>query len=388
MSNIELESESEEIAAPDAAAIRQQVEFYFSDANLQRDTFLRGHITRDDEGYVDLKLIASFKKMKALSGGERVALESIADALEGSDVVGLNDDRLRVRRFEPLPTPKQKNKPAFRTVVVMGMPDAMQDPADTTGLEAMFSSVGAIERVLVLGNDEQNDGEFGKKYCRKHPAFRAREPIGIVQYSTQAEACDACEKLDESKTSWRGGMGVLLLEQGAEWKKREREKRAAEKSAREERQAEVLAERDAKKKAQAEAADKGTGGKLQSTLSGLAAAVEAGAKPPAQRKRLQLTKRGAGSGAGAAVAAKRKPDTGGSSTTSNDGKCDESEALLLAKGPSGYGRDRRGFGAHWRKDHPWRGPDGQEQCVFRHILSVDFAASLRHAILCKTDAVM
>ena len=43
--------------------IAKQVEFYFSDANILKDTFLLKHVRRNKEGYVSLKLIASFRKV-------------------------------------------------------------------------------------------------------------------------------------------------------------------------------------------------------------------------------------------------------------------------------------------------------------------------------------
>ena len=44
-----------------------QVEFYFSDANICKDKFLLKHVKRNKEGYVSLKLISSFKRIKHLT---------------------------------------------------------------------------------------------------------------------------------------------------------------------------------------------------------------------------------------------------------------------------------------------------------------------------------
>merc|ERR1712106_742410 len=46
--------------------ITQQVEFYFSDANITKDKFLLKHVKRNKEGFVSLKLISSFKRVKHL----------------------------------------------------------------------------------------------------------------------------------------------------------------------------------------------------------------------------------------------------------------------------------------------------------------------------------
>ena len=62
--------ESAEWTPPDEELknkIIKQVEFYFSDANITKDAFLLKHVRRNKEGYVSLKLITSFKKVKSLS---------------------------------------------------------------------------------------------------------------------------------------------------------------------------------------------------------------------------------------------------------------------------------------------------------------------------------
>lgn len=48
------------------AAILKQVEFYFSDANLPSDEFMRKQVARQPDGFVPLGIIAGFKRMKAL----------------------------------------------------------------------------------------------------------------------------------------------------------------------------------------------------------------------------------------------------------------------------------------------------------------------------------
>ena len=44
-----------------------QVEFYFGDANITKDKFLLKHVKRNKEGFVSLKLISSFKRVKHLT---------------------------------------------------------------------------------------------------------------------------------------------------------------------------------------------------------------------------------------------------------------------------------------------------------------------------------
>jgi len=72
--------------------IRQQVEFYFSEENLPKDVFLLKQIEKDKtkEGFVSLKVIAGFPKMKRLTHD----LGAIREAVEQSELVILSVDGL------------------------------------------------------------------------------------------------------------------------------------------------------------------------------------------------------------------------------------------------------------------------------------------------------
>lgn len=55
---------------PDEELIRKlvdQIEFYFSDENLEKDAFLLKHVRRNKLGYVSVKLLTSFKKVRLAS---------------------------------------------------------------------------------------------------------------------------------------------------------------------------------------------------------------------------------------------------------------------------------------------------------------------------------
>jgi hypothetical protein len=82
-----------------AASARNQVEYYFSDANLRRDGFLRERITADAGGWVALSLIVSFNRIARMG----LSAEEVADALIASKELEVDRDALRVRRQRPLP---------------------------------------------------------------------------------------------------------------------------------------------------------------------------------------------------------------------------------------------------------------------------------------------
>ena len=97
--------------------IVQQVEFYFSDANITKDKFLLKHVKRNKEGFVSLKLISSFKRVKHLTKDWRqvaVAIEKKSKRLE------VNDLKTKVRRLDALP--EYDETTPSRTVVALNLP--------------------------------------------------------------------------------------------------------------------------------------------------------------------------------------------------------------------------------------------------------------------------
>lgn len=79
--------------------LRQQLEFYFSDSNLAKDTFLRDRIKWAGGGWVKLTVLAGFKKVKSLGG----TIEKLCDAANASEALELSHDRTSMRRSEPMP---------------------------------------------------------------------------------------------------------------------------------------------------------------------------------------------------------------------------------------------------------------------------------------------
>ncbi|XP_056202641.1 la-related protein 6 [Falco biarmicus] len=90
-----------------------QIEYYFSDENLEKDAFLLKHVRRNKMGYVSVKLLTSFKKVKHLTRDWRTT----AYALKYSDTLELNDDNKKVRRNNPVPVFPSENLPTRMLLV-------------------------------------------------------------------------------------------------------------------------------------------------------------------------------------------------------------------------------------------------------------------------------
>jgi hypothetical protein len=69
-----------------------QIEYYFSDENLTSDIYLRRKM--DANGYIDLTLLASFNRIKALTQDIQV----LVDAIKHSSLVEVNMQELKLRR--------------------------------------------------------------------------------------------------------------------------------------------------------------------------------------------------------------------------------------------------------------------------------------------------
>lgn len=73
------------------ARIVGQIDYYFSNENLVKDTFLR--MNMDDQGWVPIRLIAGFKKVMMLTDN----IQFILDALHSSTIVEIQGERVRRR---------------------------------------------------------------------------------------------------------------------------------------------------------------------------------------------------------------------------------------------------------------------------------------------------
>ncbi|XP_039093749.1 la-related protein 6 isoform X2 [Hyaena hyaena] len=112
----EREDGEQEWKPPDQELIRKlvdQIEFYFSDENLEKDAFLLKHVRRNKLGYVSVKLLTSFKKVKHLTRDWRTT----AHALKYSMTLELNEDRRKVRRTTPVPLFPNENLPSKMLLV-------------------------------------------------------------------------------------------------------------------------------------------------------------------------------------------------------------------------------------------------------------------------------
>jgi hypothetical protein len=168
--------------------ITQQVEFYFSDANITKDKFLLKHVKRNKEGFVSLKLISSFKRVKHLTKDWRqvaFAIKKCSNRLE------VNDLETKVRRLEELP-PYDETTPS-RTVVVLNLP---MDRPTIEGVAEIFTACGDIVLVRILRPGNPIPADI-KPYVAKHPEMTTKV-CALVEYERTEFAQKAIKELHDS----------------------------------------------------------------------------------------------------------------------------------------------------------------------------------------------
>lgn len=143
-SGIEAEREPDMVVPDDdlMGRIVAQVEFYFSDANVAKDKFLLKHIRRNKEGYVSLKLVSSFKKVKQLTKDWRVVSHSLN---KKSSKIQINDLGTKIRRVDPLPDLEEV--PITCAVLALALP--LSKPS-IQSVSELFSSCGDIAFIRVV----------------------------------------------------------------------------------------------------------------------------------------------------------------------------------------------------------------------------------------------
>lgn len=83
--------------------IQKQVEYYFGDINLPRDKFLQEKL-KEDEGWVGLDVLLSFKRLASLSTDETVIAEAVEKAED--KLVEVSEDKKKLRRNPEKPLPE------------------------------------------------------------------------------------------------------------------------------------------------------------------------------------------------------------------------------------------------------------------------------------------
>jgi len=168
---------SDEISAVLLQAIRQQIEWYFSDQNLPRDVFLNKLLQLDEtgEGWVQLKVVSNFNKIKQMT----TQLDLIREALRYSSLIMVSEDGIYIRRKTPIMTQQAGTAPEKRSIYVSKVPKN----CDKEYLSLVFGEYGTITR-LDLPTDKKTGENKG---------------IAFVEYRSEEEMLNAMQTFSSAK---------------------------------------------------------------------------------------------------------------------------------------------------------------------------------------------
>lgn len=152
--------------------IVEQVEYYFSNENILKDAFLLKHVRRNKEGFVSLKLVSSFKRVRQLTKDWRVC--GYAIKLKSKNIE-LNDLETKIRRLEPLPN-FDETTPS-RTVVATDLP---YDKLSIEKVSDLFSKCGEIALVRILRPGGSIPADV-RQFINKYPEFQEKE-CALVEF--------------------------------------------------------------------------------------------------------------------------------------------------------------------------------------------------------------
>ncbi|XP_017061474.1 uncharacterized protein LOC108101574 [Drosophila ficusphila] len=164
-----------------AAEITEAVEFYFSNESILKDAFLLKHVRRNKEGFVSLKLVSSFKRVRQLTREWKV----VGDAVRRkSRKIELNDVGTKVRRIEPLPS-FDETMPS-RTIVACDLP---MDKLTIEKVSDLFSRCGEIALIRILKPGMAIPVDV-RQFMNKYPELQQKE-CALVEYLESSSARDA-----------------------------------------------------------------------------------------------------------------------------------------------------------------------------------------------------
>ncbi|KAJ9565637.1 hypothetical protein OSB04_001603 [Centaurea solstitialis] len=177
--------------------IIKQVEYYLSDENLRTDKFLLKYLAKDEEGYVPVAVIATFKKMKKLTNHKSL----IVAALKESSLLTLSSNEKRVKRVHPFPLTEFLD-PELCTVLVENLPE------DHTieNMKKIFGKAGIVKKITI---HEENATREPRK-CSIEEKLLSGKLHAVVAYETVEAAENAVATLNNEQ-DWRHGMRVKLL---------------------------------------------------------------------------------------------------------------------------------------------------------------------------------
>lgn len=184
-----------------------QIEYYFSDQNLENDEVMKAEIAKNQDRWVDVAFIADFPRMRI----NNITPEEIIMCAQNSPYLEADPIHQRIRSVKPFESdPRRK----YRIIFVQGINTDAELELQRKFFDSIFHDVRAVRPFYKIEN--------------KALAFSGKT---YVELSSEEEAKEAVEKGIE----FDGGVLKVELLADLEEKRKEEKQKSPKKSPRKER---------------------------------------------------------------------------------------------------------------------------------------------------------
>jgi len=192
--------------------LMKQLEYYFSDENLQRDKFLEKEAEKDEtgQGYISLDILATFQRVKRFTK-ESNSSDELRAAINESTIIKLNKTGDKVKRVIPYHFPVSEEQRERKTIYVRYLPKH----SNQDSVKGIFGICGVIKRVDIPV--EKKTGEIkgiafiefeSRKQARKAIAYFSdrnndffKLGMRVSQYTNRAAGVTSPEAANSPITS-------------------------------------------------------------------------------------------------------------------------------------------------------------------------------------------
>jgi RNA recognition motif-containing protein len=194
--------------------VSERLRFFFSDANLRVDKFLRNEIFNStlSDGYVPITTLLRFNTLKKYTTDPSIVAHAVKNDDLCKDRFMLNEDETAMRRIEPF-TEEMMNDNVQKTLRVSDIPTIKDDKGNLEysvarqDVEQLFTDYGPIAMVRLLyyhkkGASKNATGRAFVEFETKDGMDKAVEELCVTNISD--------ETLKPQKTLQIGGVDVRI----------------------------------------------------------------------------------------------------------------------------------------------------------------------------------
>ncbi|XP_039252050.2 la-related protein 6-like [Styela clava] len=168
--------------------IRDLLEHYFSNDNISKDKFLLKHVKRNKHGYVSVKLLTSFKKIKNLSKDWKMTAYCVLK----SDKLEINRVGTKLRRKEPLPEIDLPTT-SIRTILYK-LGDSQEEPS-VDQVSEKFREFGQLTTIRIIRPSMEVPADL-RNHMTKHPEL-GQSLCVVIEFETTDGAHNAYKTLSK-----------------------------------------------------------------------------------------------------------------------------------------------------------------------------------------------